>query len=63
MTYQDLKDFLETLTSDQLAMTCQTYCGDIDDVIEIFGTCINSDEEMGESMKGFSTEQPFLQLA
>jgi hypothetical protein len=36
------------------------YAGDVDDAMEIFGTCFNSKEEMGESMEDIPVEQPFL---
>jgi hypothetical protein len=62
LTFKDLKDFLDTLTPEQLAMPATVYAGDVDDTMEIFGTCINTDDEMGESMEGYSTEQPFLQI-
>jgi hypothetical protein len=62
ITFKDLKEFLDTLTPEQLAMPATVYAGDVDDAMEIFGTCFNSEEEMGESLKGYPTTQPFLQI-
>jgi hypothetical protein len=59
-TYAELKQFLETLTAEQLAMPIMVYAGDVDDAMEVFGVCFNSDDEMGESLEGISTEQPFM---
>jgi hypothetical protein len=59
-TYAELKQFLETLTAEQLAMPIMVYAGDVDDAMEVFGVCFNSNEEMGESLEGISTEQPFM---
>jgi hypothetical protein len=60
ITYAELKEFIETLTPEQLALPAMVYAGDVDDAMEIFGTSFNSDEEMGESMPDIPVEQPFL---
>ena len=60
ITYQELKEFIETLTPEQLALPAMVYAGDVDDDMKIFGTSFNSEEEMGESLEGITTEQPFL---
>jgi hypothetical protein len=62
ITYQELKDFLETLTPQQLAMPAMVYAGDVDDAMVVFSTCFNSEEEMGESMDGIDVNQPFMQI-
>jgi hypothetical protein len=62
ITYQELKDFLETLTPQQLAMPAMVYAGDVDDAMVVFATCFNSEEEMGESMDGIDVNQPFMQI-
>jgi hypothetical protein len=60
ITYQELKEFIETLTPEQLALPAMVYAGDVDDAMPVFGTSFNSEEEMGESMEGIPAEQPFL---
>jgi len=60
ITYAELKEFIETLTPEQLALPAMVYAGDVDDAMTVFGTSFNSDEEMGESMEGIPVEQPFL---
>jgi hypothetical protein len=62
ITYQELKDFLETLTPQQLAMPAMVYAGDVDDAMVVFATCFNSEEEMGESMEDIDVNQPFMQI-
>jgi len=62
ITYQELRDFLHTLTDEQLAQPATVYAGDVDDAIPVFGTCVNTDDEMGESMEGYSTDQVFMQI-
>jgi hypothetical protein len=59
-TYAELKQFLETLTAEQLAMPIMVYAGDVDDTMEVFGVCFNSDDEMGESMPDIPENQPFM---
>jgi hypothetical protein len=60
ITYAELKEFIETLTPEQLALPAMVYAGDVDDAMNVFGTCFNSKEEMGESMEDIPVEQPFL---
>jgi len=60
ITYQELKAFIETLTPEQLALPAMVYAGDVDDAMAVFGTCFNSNEEMGTSMPDIPVEQPFL---
>ena len=62
VTFKDLKEFLDTLTPEQLDMPATVYAGDVDDAMEIFSTCFNSEEEMGESIEIYPTMQPFLQI-
>jgi hypothetical protein len=62
MTYKQLREFLDTLTPEQLAMPATVYAGDVDDFMPVFSTCFNSDEEMGESLEGLATTQPLLQI-
>jgi len=60
LTYAGLRLWLDTLTPEQLAMTAHVYAGDVDDTMPVFGTCFNSDEEMGESMPDAPVTMPFL---
>ena len=60
ITYAELKEFIETLTPEQLTLPAMVYAGDVDDAMNIFGTCFKSPEEMGESMPDIPVEQPFL---
>ena len=62
ITYAELLEFIQTLTPEQLAMPAMVYMGDVDDTEMVFGTCFNTDDEMGRSMDGISTEQPFMQI-
>lgn len=61
-TYADLKAFIESMTPEQQAMTAHVYAGDVDDFMPIFGTCFNSNEEMGTSLEGLPTTMPLLQI-
>ena len=56
ITYAELLAFIQTLTP------AMVYMGDVDDTEMVFGTCVNSDDEMGRSMQGISTDQPFMQI-
>jgi hypothetical protein len=60
MTFKELQQFLNTLTEEQLAMPATVYAGDVDDCIQIFETCFNTAEDMGESIADYSDDQPFL---
>lgn len=62
MTYLELRDYINGMTAKQMMMDVVTYSGDIDDTIKVIGTSLNTDEEMGDSMEGFATTQPFLVL-
>jgi hypothetical protein len=62
ITYAELKEFINGLTSEQLALPAMVYAGDVDDAMVVFGTCFNSPEEMGESMEGIPETQPFMQI-
>ena len=62
MTYQQLKDILDTMDAEQLQQSVVTYSGDIDDTIRVIGTTVNSDAEMGESLDTYPQEQFFLVL-
>jgi hypothetical protein len=62
MTFQQLREFLDTLTPEQLAMPATVYAGDVDDFMPVFATCFNSAEEMGESLEGLDPTQPLLQI-
>ena len=62
MTYQQLKDILDTMDAEQLQQSVVTYSGDIDDTIRVIGTSFNSDDEMGESLDTYPQQQFFLVL-
>jgi len=51
ITYAGLKVLLDQFTPEQLAQNVVVYAGDIDDVMPVFGTCLNTDEEMGEAIE------------
>jgi len=48
MTYAGLKKMLEQMTPEQLQQNVVVYAGDIDETMPVFGTCTNTEEEMGE---------------
>ena len=60
ITYRQLKEFLETLTPEQLAMNVSVYTGDLDETFPVFGTCFNTDEEMGEELDTLDPGHPIL---
>ena len=62
MTYKQLLKVLKKMSDSQLEETVQAYSGDIDDTMRVIGTSVNTNEEMGESLVGFSTTQLFLIL-
>jgi hypothetical protein len=62
ITYAQLLEFIQTLTPEQLAMPAMVYAGEVDDTMMVFATCFNTNEEMGASMQGISTDQPFMQI-
>jgi hypothetical protein len=60
ITYQDVKEFIETLTPEQRALPARVYAGDIDDAIPVSGTAFNTPRDMGESLAGYPEIQPFM---
>lgn len=60
ITYQELKEFLESLTPEQLAMNVSVYSGDIDEAMPVFATGFNTDEEMGEALDTLDLGHPIL---
>jgi hypothetical protein len=60
ITYAELKEFIDGLTPEQLTLPAMIYAGDVDDAMPVFSVCFNSKEEMGESLEGIPTEQPFM---
>ena len=38
ITYAELKEFIETLTPEQLALPAMVYAGDVDDAMKSIGT-------------------------
>ena len=50
ITYAGLKFLLDQLTPEQLAQNVTVYAGDVDDSMAVFGTCFNTDEEMGTAL-------------
>jgi len=59
ITYQELKEFIDTLTPEQLALPAMVYAG-VDDAIVVFSVCFNSPEDMVISMDGIPEDQPFI---
>ena len=62
LTYAELRAFIETLTPEQLVLPAMVYAGDVDDAMEVFAVCFNSEEDMGTSMDGIPVNQPFMQI-
>ena len=60
MTYAELREWLDELTPEQMAMPVSVYAGDIDDYMPVFSVCTNSKEEMGESLEGLDPTQPLM---
>ena len=60
ITYAELKEFIETLTPEQLSLPAMVYAGDVDDAMLVFGLSLNTAEAMGESLEGIPSEQPFM---
>jgi hypothetical protein len=66
LTYKDLKDFLETLTAEQLACNVSVYTGlysrDTDEAYPVFAAGFNTTEEMGEELDTLDSGHPILLL-
>lgn len=60
LTYKQLKEFLDTLTDEQLAMNVSVYSGDTDEAYPVFGSGFNTDEEMGEALDTLDPGHPIL---
>jgi len=60
LTYKDLKDFLETLTAEQLACNVSVYTGDTDEAYPVFAAGFNTIEEMGEELDTLDSGHPIL---
>ena len=60
MTYAELREWLDTLTPEQMAMPARVYAGDVDDFMPVFSVCLNTDDEMGESLDGLDPTQPLM---
>ena len=60
ITYQQLREWLDTLTPEQMACNVSVYAGDIDEAMPVFGTCFNTDEDMGESLDTLDPDHPII---
>jgi len=60
ITYLQLREWLNTLSPEQLACNVSVYAGDIDEVIPVFATGVNTDEEMGEALDTLDPNHPIL---
>lgn len=60
LTYQQLRDWLDTLTPEQMACNVSVYAGDIDEAIPVFAVGFNTDEEMGEALDSLDPNHPII---
>jgi len=61
-TYRELRDFLNTLTEEELDLSVTAYLSDIDDAIPMTGFNRNTDEEMGEALDILDSGHPLLTM-
>jgi hypothetical protein len=62
MNYQQLLNRIKSMSKAQLTQEVKVYCGNIDDTIEVLGVIENTKQQMGESLKGYSKNQSFIQI-
>lgn len=60
LTYRDLRDYINTLTEQELDLNVSVYSGDVDECFPVFGTSRNTDEEMGEKLDTLDPNHPML---
>jgi len=60
MTYLQLREFLDTLTPEQLNCNVSLYTGDTDEAYPVLGACFNTDEEMGEELDTLDSGHPII---
>ena len=60
MTYQELRDYLDTLTPEELNLNVSIYCGEVDEVWPVMGTSRNTDQDMGEEISILDHNHPML---
>jgi len=60
ITYAGLRLWIDKLTPEQLASTVSVYSGDIDETFPVFGTCFNTDKDMGEELDTLDPNHPLL---
>lgn len=60
LTYRELRDYLNTLSESELDLNVSIYSGDVDETFPVFGTCRNTDEEMGEELDTLDPNHPLL---
>ena len=60
LTYKQLKEFLDTLTDEQLAMNVSVHASHTDDAYPVLGAGFNTDEEMGEELDTLDPGHPIL---
>jgi hypothetical protein len=60
ITYAGLRAWIDTLTPEQLACNVSVYSGDVDEAFPVFGTTVNTDEEMGEELDTLDSNHPLI---
>ena len=60
MTYRELRDFINTLTEEQLDLEVALYSGDIDEALPVYGTGFHTEEQMGELLPNMAVGHPLL---
>ena len=61
-TYRELRDFLNTLTEEELDLSVTAYLSDIDEALPMTGFNRNTDEEMGEELDSVDSNHPLLTM-
>lgn len=60
LTYQQLRDWLDTLTPAQMSCNVSVYAGDIDEAMPAFAVGFNTDEEMGGALDTLDPNHPII---
>lgn len=60
LTYRDLRDYLNTLTPEELDLNVSVYAEDVDNVWPVLRAVPNSDQELGEELDTLDPNHPVL---
>ena len=60
ITYKELRDFLNTLTKEELQLNVSVYSGDVDETFPVFGVCRNTEVDMGEELDTLDPGHPLF---